>query len=84
MEADHRGHCRHDDRRQLVGGVSIKKLGGKPDDYGYFVFPTDTDRLAYFATSIYRSSNSKNKAGAAKLVDYLTQKASRSRSIPAS
>ena len=54
---------------------SIKKLGANPDDYSYFVFPSDTDRLAYFATSIYVGSASKNKAGAAKLADYLTQKA---------
>jgi raffinose/stachyose/melibiose transport system substrate-binding protein len=52
----------------------IKKAGQDPADYSYFVFPSDTDRLAYFATSLYESSSAKNKDGAAKLIDFLTQK----------
>lgn len=54
--------------------ATIKKLGANPADYGYVAFPSDTDRLAYFATSIYVGSKSKNIAGAAKLADFLTQK----------
>jgi raffinose/stachyose/melibiose transport system substrate-binding protein len=55
-------------------GAGIKTLGGNPDDYGYFAFPTDTDRLSYFATSIYVGSKSKNIAGGAALANFLTEK----------
>ena len=56
-------------------GGSIVKLGGNPDDYGYIAFPSDTNRLSYFATSLYESSSSKNKAGAASLINFLSKKA---------
>lgn len=54
-------------------GPSLKALKQNPDDYSFFVFPTDTQRLSYFTSSWWVNGKGKNVDNASRYVDYMTQ-----------
>lgn len=51
----------------------LVELGQDVNDWAYFVFPTDTNRLSYFTEALYQSATAKNPEGSAKLIDFLTR-----------